>query len=227
MAPVVVHHLNQSRSLRVLWLLEELGVEYSITTYERNPKTLRAPPALREAHPLGKAPVVEIEGRTYAETGVIIEALCDRFDADHRLRPSPDDIDAFENYRFFLHYSEGSLMPPLLVALITRRLRTAPLPFFIKPVVKRIAGRLDASFTNGELELHGQFVEQHLASHAYFAGDAFSAADVVMQYAVEGGLARGMFGAGHPSTRAWFERVKARDAYRRAVERGGESELSL
>lgn len=227
MPSVVVHHLNQSRSLRVLWLLEELGVEYTIMTYERNRKTLRAPSALREVHPLGKAPVVEVDGRTYAETGAIVQTLCDRFDPEHQLRPSPDDVDAFEHYRFFVHYSEGSLMPPLLVALITRRLRTAPLPFFIKPVVKQIAGRIDASFTDGELALHGRFVEQHLVSHAYFAGDAFSAADVVMQYAVEGGLVRGMFGADHPSTRAWFERVKSREAYRRAVARGGESELSV
>ncbi len=225
MAQIVVHHLEQSRSLRVLWLLEELGLEYALTTYQRNPRTLRAPPALREAHPLGKAPIVEIDGRTYAETGVIVEAVCDRFDPDHRLRPSRDEEEAFELYRFFIHYSEGSMMPPLLVGLITARLRTAPLPFFLKPVVQRIAKRVDASFTDGELALHGQFVESHLATHPWFTGDAFTAADVVMSYPVEAGLMRGMFGDDHPSARAWYERVKARDAYRAAVARGGASKL--
>lgn len=227
MAQIVVHHLNQSRSLRVLWLLEELGVEYAITTYERNRRTLRAPPALREAHPLGKAPVVEVDGRTFAETGVVVEALCDRFDAGHRLRPSPDDTIAFDHYRFFLHYSEGSLMPPLLVALITNRLRTAPLPFFVKPVVRGIAARVDDSFTNGELSLHGEFVESHLATRPYVTGDTFGAADIVLSYPVESGLTRGMFGPHTPNVLAWLERIHDRDAHRRAVERGGSSQLDL
>ncbi|MEN0067354.1 MAG: glutathione S-transferase [Myxococcota bacterium] len=227
MAQIVVHHLNQSRSLRVLWLLEELGLDYTITTYERNPRTLRAPPALREAHPLGKAPVVEIEGRTYAETGAVVEELCDRFDTDHVLKPAREDQDAFEHYRFFLHYSEGSMMPPLLVALITSRLRTAPLPFFIKPVVKRIAQRVDASFTDGELSLHADFIEQHLAAHPYFAGESFTAADIVMSYAVSSGAQRGMFGQEQPNAMGWLDRVRGREAYARAVERGGASELDL
>jgi len=223
---IVVHHLNQSRSLRILWLLEELGLDYEVTTWERDRRSLRAPAGLRDVHPLGKAPVLQIEGRTWAETGPIVETICDRFDPDHRLRPSSEDSDALDNYRFFLHYSEGSLMPPLLVALITGRLRTAPLPFFLKPVVRTIAGRIDASFTDGELALHGDFVESHLARNPFFAGERFSAADVVMSYPVESGRTRGMFGADQPHTLAWLERMHAREAYQRAVERGGPSQFA-
>lgn len=225
MASIVVHHLGQSRSLRLLWLLEELGLDYTIQAYERNPKTLRAPSELKAAHPLGKAPVLEIDGKTYAETGAVFDTVLDKFD-EGALRPAPG-TDAFDHYRFFLHYSEGSMMSPLLVALITHRLRTAPLPFFLKPVVGAIAKRVDAQFTDGELALHSAFVEEHLTANAYFAGEAFSAADIVMSYGIESGATRGMFGPSTPKATAWLEDVRARAAYQRAVERGGPSELRL
>lgn len=226
MSSIVVHHLNASRSQRVLWLLEELDLEYDLKTYERNPRTLRAPDTLKQAHPLGKSPVVEIDGRTYAETGNIIEAVLDRFDDDRVLRPARE-TEAYETYRFFLHYAEGSLMPPLLVALLTHRVRTAPLPFFLKPIATRIADRIDDSFTNGELALHRSFVEQHLVAHDHFAGDAFTAADITMAYGIDNGATRGMFGPEQARTLAWLDRMKARPAYQRAETRGGSSTLRI
>lgn len=224
MSSIVVHHLNASRSLRVLWLLEELGLTYTLTEYARNQRTMRAPTALREAHPLGKSPVVEFDGKTYAETGNIVEAVCDRFDTEHTVRPVAG-TDAYEQYRYWLHYSEGSLMPPLLVALLTHRVRTAPLPFFLKPVARGIADRIDGSFTNGELTLHRTFLEQHLTAHPYFAGEAFTAADIMLSYGIDNGMLRGMFDADATHIRAWLDRVKARDAYQRAEARGGSSQL--
>ncbi|MBK8265469.1 MAG: glutathione S-transferase [Nannocystis sp.] len=217
---LTVHHLERSRSHRILWLLEELAIEYKLEIYQRDPKTMRAPPSLRALHPLGKAPLVTVDGLVLAESGAILEHLVERF-GEGRLRPAAGSPEAVQ-YRYWLHYAEGSLMPPLLVRLITETLKKAPAPFFIRPLVRAIAGKIDAGFTSAELAAHSGFIEEALAKQPWFAGAAFSAADVQMSYPVmalvEGGRGGG---AAMPNASAWLARIKARPAYQAAELRGG------
>lgn len=210
---IKVHHLNFSRSLRVLWLLEELELEYTIQSWERD-KNFRAPSAAADVHPLGRFPMVEVDGRVLAESGAVLEYFADR---EGKLRPT-DEAEKLE-CRFFLHYAEGSVMAPLLVRLILSRLRTAPMPFFIKPVARGIADKVDASYTGPALDLHLGFVERTLGERPYFAGETFSIADIQMIYPVEGALSR-TTGA-YPNMSAWRERVTSRPAYQRAEAKGG------
>lgn len=216
---VVVHHLEMSRSHRILWLLEELGAPYEIRRYARDPKTFRADPALRQVHPLGRAPIVEVDGAVLAESGAILEGLLDRL-GDGGLRPAPG-TDDFDRYRFFLHYAEGSVMPPLLVSLIFGKVVDGA-PFLARPLLAAIKAGVDARYTRGELENHFGFIEGHLGRHPWFAGAALSAADIQMIYPVAAGpLRAGVTAASHPNTVAWLARVQERPAYRRALERGG------
>lgn len=225
MATITVHHLENSRSLRILWLLEELELPYEIREYPRDPVTMRAPPALRQLHPLGKAPVVEVAeagGPRYvlAESGAIIEHFVDQ---QGRLAPAPG-TEAHRRFRYFLHYAEGSLMPPLLLKLITLNVRAAKVPFFVKPIARRIAEQIDASFTDAEIERHFSFLDAELAGRPFFAGEEFSAADIQMFYSVDAGRAR----ADHvdrPHLQDWLDRVRARAGYKRAVARGGENQV--
>jgi glutathione S-transferase len=217
MPDVVVHHLERSRSHRVLWLLEELGVEYRMKVYQRDPKTMRAPPELARIHPLGKAPVVTVDGDVLAESGAIVDELVDRF-GNGRLRPEPG-TDAFRRYRFWLHYAEGSFSPPLLVKLLCSKVRTAPVPFFVKPIAKEIAGKVDDNFTNPELVKHFAFIEAELAKSKWFAGDELSAADVQMSFPMEASMMRAT--GERPRMQAWLDAVRARPAYQRAIEKGG------
>lgn len=212
---VVVHHLRRSRSHRVLWLLEELAIPYELREYERDPKTLRAPASLREVHPLGKSPVVTIDGVVFAESGAILEELVDR--ADGKLRPPPG-TDAHRRYRFFLHYAEGSLMPPLLVGLITGLLRGPKVPWIVRPIAKGIAQQIDRDFTTPELERHVAFLEGELAQRPFLCGDELTAADVQMSYPA---LALAERGPRSATLEAYVERLKSRPAYQRAVEVGG------
>ena len=218
MATITLHHLERSRSHRVLWLLEELGLEYSIERYQRDPKTMRAPGSLKKIHPLGKAPVLQIDDVVVAESGAIMEHVVETV-GEGRLRPELG-TEAHRRYRFFLHYAEGSLMPPLLVALITSKIRSAPLPFFIKPITKTIANNVDGSFTNGELESHRAFLESELEGREFLTGDELSAADVQMSYPLEAMESRAGF-ADQPRLRGYLERLRARPAYQRAIEKGG------
>ena len=219
MANVTVHHLERSRSHRVLWLLEELGVPYELEIYPRDPATMRAAAGLKKVHPLGKSPVVAIDGEIFAESGAILEHLVERF-GDGRLRPEPGSDD-HRRYRFFLHYAEGSLMPPLLVRLITDRVKQAKLPFFVKPIAKGIVGKIDESYTGPEIDGHLRFLEGELDGRDFFAGSDLTAADVQLSYPLEAARARGGLGAGQPNLTAWLARIRERPAYQRAVERGG------
>lgn len=218
---IKVHHLNNSRSQRVLWLLEELEVPYEVVRYQRDPKTLLAPPELRSIHPLGKSPVVEIDGKVLAESAAIIETLIERYDLAYRFSPPPQPQDADERlrYRYWLHYAEGSAMPPLLLSLVFSRIRQAPMPFFAKPVARGIADKALSSFVGPQVKLHLDYIESELASHAWFAGDRFTAADIQMSYPVEAAAARA--GSDRPRLKAFLERIHARPAYRRALEQGG------
>jgi glutathione S-transferase len=216
---ITVHHLNHSRSQRVLWLLEELGVEYEIKSYERHPKTMLAPASLRAVHPLGKSPVITDGDVTVAESGAIIEYLVERYGGG-RLVPAPGTPER-RRYTYWLHYAEGSAMPPLLLALVFGRLPKSPMPFFLRPIVKGIAQKVSAGYIAPQIALHFDYIEAELAKSTWFAGDEFTAADVQMSFPIEAGASRGKGTASRPHLAAFLERIHARPAYQRALARGG------
>ncbi|WP_174278733.1 glutathione S-transferase family protein [Sphingomonas bacterium] len=201
---IIVHHLENSRSQRVLWMLEELALPYEVRRYERNKRTMLAPPELRRVHPLGKSPVIDDDGTIVAETGAIVEYLVGK--ADGRLGP-PADRDGALRYRFWLHYAEGSLMPPLFAKLVLGRV-----PLFGKLAQRRIQPMID---------VHLDYVEAELAARRWFAGEKLSAADVMMSFPLEAARSRGGLGASRPATIAWLDRVHARPAYQAALKAGG------
>jgi glutathione S-transferase len=201
---IIVHHLENSRSQRILWLLEELGLPYEVRRYARDRKTMLAPPELRRVHPLGKSPVIEDDGRVLAETGAIVEYLVER--AGGRLGP-PADREAALRYRHFLHYAEGSMMPPLFAMLVVRRLGLLGRP--ARPTLQRM------------LDGHLDWLESELATRPWFAGDEFSAADVMMSFPLEAARHRAGLDARRPSLIGWLDRIHARPAYAAALEKGG------
>ncbi|MGF6985708.1 glutathione S-transferase [Paraburkholderia atlantica] len=219
---LTVHHLNNSRSQRVLWLLEELSVPYGIKRYERDPKTMLAPPELRAVHPLGKSPVITDAGLTIAESGAIVEYLVDRYGAG-RFAPPPGTPERLR-YTYWLHYAEGSAMPPLLLKLIARRIANASMPFFAKPIARKIAASLQANFVDPQLKLHFGYIDNELSATGWFAGNDFTAADVQMSFPLEAATARGIT-AQLPAISAFLQRIHARPAYQRALERGGKYEI--
>jgi glutathione S-transferase len=216
---ITVHHLENSRSQRVLWLLEELGLDYEIVRYARDPKTLLAPPELRAIHPLGKSPVVVDDGDVLAESGAIIEALVERHDATQALAPPPGSRERLR-WRYWLHYAEGSAMPPLLLALVFSRIERAPMPFFARPVARGIVGKAMAGFIRPQLKLHAGYLEAELAKAAWFGGADFSAADIQMSFPVEA-LAARLGIERYPHLQDWLQRIHARPAWQRALARGG------
>ena len=219
---IVVHHLNNSRSQRVLWLLEELELPYEIVHYQRDPQTMLAPASLRAVHPLGKSPVVTTDdGLTLAESGAIVETLIERF-GNGRLAPAPGTPDAVR-YRYWLHFAEGSAMPPLLLKLVFDKVASAPMPFFVKPIARGISAKVLGSFVLPNLQRQLDFMEAELATRPWFAGAEFSAADIQMSFPVEAALVRA--GANWPKAAAFLAKVKARPAYQRAINRGGPNEI--
>ncbi len=205
---IIVHHLENSRSQRILWMLEELGLQHTIKRYERNKKTMLAPPELKKVHPLGKSPVIEdtdVEsGQIVAETGAIVEYLVDK--ADGRLGAPANRADALR-YRFWLHYAEGSMMPPLLLKLVLARV-----PIFGKAALKRIQPMID---------VHLDYVESELAKRPWFAGDQMTAADIMMSFPLEAARSRGGLDESRPATIAWLNKVHARPAYQAGLKAGG------
>lgn len=220
---IVVHHLNNSRSQRILWLLEELGLDYEVKRYERNPKTMLAPPELLRIHPLGKSPVITDGDLTLAESGAIIEYLVERH-GNGRLLPAPGTLDKLR-YTYWLHYAEGSLQPQLLMKLIFDRVERAPMPFFARPVAKAICRNVRNTFIQPNIDRHLDYLEAELGKSAWFAGPEFTAADVQMSFALEAATVRGGLNASRPKLMAFLERIHARPAYKKAIERGGEYEL--
>ena len=219
---LTVHHLENSRSQRVLWLLEELGVPYEIRRYARDRKTLLAPPELKQVHPLGKSPVVTDGDLTFAESGAIIEHLVERH-GQGRLAP-PTGSPARRRYTYWLHYAEGSLMPLLVTKLVFSRL-PALSPFFVRPVVRALVRNVNRGYLDPQLRQHLGFLEGELTKNAWFAGEEFSAADVQMSFPVEAASARGGNAPDYPRLHAWLERIQARPAYQRALEKGGPFEV--
>ena len=203
---IIVHHLENSRSQRVLWMLEELGLPYQVKRYERNKTTMLAPPELKQVHPLGKSPVIEDTdgGHVIAETGAIVEYLVEK--ADGRLG-APAHRDSALRYRFWLHYAEGSLMPPLLLKLVLSKV-----PLMGKPAMKRIQPMID---------VHLDYVESELKQRPWFAGDAMTAADIMMSFPLEAARSRAGLDTARPATIAWLEKIHARPAYQAALAQGG------
>ncbi len=205
---IIVHHLENSRSQRILWMLEELGLPYDIKRYERNKETMLAPPELKAVHPLGKSPVIDDRdadgGLVIAETGAIVEYLVDK--ADGRLGAPPKRAAALR-YRFFLHYAEGSMMPPLLLKLVLARI-----PVMGKIAVKKIQPMID---------VHLDYVESELSQRPWFAGDQMTAADIMMSFPLEAARSRGGLNETRPATMAWLSKIHARPAYQAALAKGG------
>jgi len=222
---IIVHHLNNSRSQRVLWLLEELGLEYEVKRYERDPQTLLAPPELRKVHPLGKSPVITDGELTLAESGAIAQYLVSRRGAG-RLAPAMDSP-GWPRYLYWLHYAEGSVMPPLLVKLIFDRIEKSPMPFFVRPVARGIVGKVQSSFIEPRLGDHLNFMESELRRSAWFAGEEFTAADIQMSFPLEIAIHRAGLDASRPKLMAFLERIHARPAYKKALERGGRYDLNF
>ena len=217
---ITVHHLNHSRSQRILWLLEELELPYEIQRYERDPRTLLAPPELRRVHPLGKSPVITDGELVLAESGAIIEYLSDRYGAG-RLLPAPGTA-ARLRCTYWLHYAEGSAMPPLLLKLVFSRLPKGPAPFFVKPLLRSIAAKAQRTFVDPQLKTHLNYLEAALAAHPWFGGESFTAADIQMSFPLEAAGSRaGLTAAAYPRLWDFLQRIQARPAYRRALERGG------
>jgi glutathione S-transferase len=215
---IVVHHLNNSRSQRVLWLLEELGLPYELRRYEREASGL-APKTLEAVHPLGKSPVLTENSLTLAESGAILEYVVETHGGGRLVPPAgtPERI----AYRYWMHYAEGSAMPPLLLKLVFDRIESSRMPFFAKPIAKGIAGKVKATFVQPQLDRHLDFMEASLGAHPWFAGPAFTAADIQMSFPVEAAKSRAGLDARRPRLMDFLERVHARPAYQRALERGG------
>ncbi|HEX5341417.1 MAG TPA: glutathione S-transferase [Duganella sp.] len=220
---IVVHHLNNSRSQRVLWLLEELGLEYEIVRYQRDPKTMLAPPELLKVHPLGKSPVISDGDIVVAESGAIVEYLIETY-GNGRLVPPPG-TEARRRWTYFLHYAEGSAMAPLLMKLIFDRVETSPAPFFVKPIARGIAQRVKSNYILPQIERHLDYLEAELNKSSWFAGDEFSAADIQMSFPLEAASARGGLDEKRPNLSAFLKRIHSRPAFQRALERGGPYEL--
>ena len=222
---LTVHHLNNSRSQRVLWLLEELGVEYEIKRYERDPKTMLAPASLRAVHPLGRSPVITESGLTIAESGAIIEYLVEKYghlgagELAH-LEPTRGTPE-HRRCRYWMHYAEGSLMNWLVMKLVFVTIPNRPMPFFAKPVARAICGKVQEQLVDPNLQAATRFLDDHLARNRWFAGDEITMADFQMSFAVEALLSRATGTADHPHLSAYRDRIRARPAYQRAEAKGG------
>ncbi|MEM6051673.1 glutathione S-transferase [Erwinia sp. P7711] len=219
---ITVHHLNNSRSQRILWMLEELELPYQIKLYQRE-ATMLAPEALKKVHPLGKSPVITDNNRVIAESGAILEYLAERYDAENRLKLL--DEEARLQSRYWLHYAEGSLMPLLVMKLIFSRMGQPPVPWLLRPVGNAFGKGIQKAYLDKQLATHRDFIEQHLSHHEWFAGAHFSIADVQMSFPLQALSARGG-AATSPAIQAWLAKVQNRAAWQRALQKGGEVQLS-
>jgi glutathione S-transferase len=220
---ILVHHLNNSRSQRILWLLEELGLPYEVKRYQRDAKTMLAPPELRAVHPLGKSPVISDGEVTLAESGAIIEYLAGKY-GEGKLVPAAGTPERLR-YSYWMHFAEGSMMPPLLLKLIFDRIESGPMPFFVRPIARRISGTAKDIMVLPNLKRLLDFTEAELAAREWFAGASFSAADIQMSFPLEAASVRGGLDESRPKLWAFLKKIHERPAYQRALEKGGKYEL--
>lgn len=214
---LTVHHLNQSRSQRVLWALEELNLPYQIIRYQRGADML-APDSLKKIHPLGKSPIVENDGHVIAESGAILEYLQEIGDPESRFKPQ--DIEGKLQYRFWLHYAEGSLMSLMMIKLVLQMLGKSPVPLGLRTVGKVLGTGVQKAWLNNQIATHAGFIESHLAKTPWFAGENPSMADIQMSFPLFALLSRGGTPS-LPNIAAWKARVEARPAWQQAIEKGG------
>ncbi len=222
---LTVHHLETSRSQRVLWLLEELGVPYELRRYQRDPATRLAPPELRLVHPLGKSPVITDADVVVAESGAIIEYLVERYG-----HLAPAELSHLEplrgtqehrECRFWMHYAEGSLMNWLVMKLVFKTIPTQPMPFFVKPIARALCGTVQQKLIDPNVDTALAFIEEHLGTHRWFAGEHLTMADFQMSFAVEALMSRANDASRCPHLQAYLERMHARPAYQRGIAKGG------
>ena len=204
---ITVHHLNNSRSQRILWMLEELNLGYEIIRYERDVKTMQGPASLREVHPLGKSPAITDDGSgeqiLLVESGAIIEYLMQTYSKNSSLITPKTGSQEERDYRYWLHFSEGSLMPPLLLRLIFHRMKKSPVPFFVKPIAKAIANKVLSEFVNPNIQCLLDFIEASLKGKQWFLGDQLSGADIQMSYPLEASVARGLIDDHYPAIQSY------------------------
>ncbi len=219
---IVVHHLERSRSERIVWLLEEMGLPYEIKFYKRDPKTMLAPKALFAVHPLGHAPVVvDEDGAVLIESGAIIDTLLKRHDVDDKLRPvegTPEHL----AYTTFLHFAEGSMMPPLLIRLLFGAM-TEKAPALVRPLVKGITAFPEKLYVGPNIRRTLDFLEGELKTRAWFAGPEFTGADIQMSFPLAMARQRGGLDGRWPKLMDFLKRVDARPAHRAAKAKIGES----
>jgi glutathione S-transferase len=220
---ITVHHLENSRSQRIIWLLEELGIDYDIKRYGRDRKTGLAPPELLDVHPLGKAPVITDGDKTVAESGAIIEYLMYEYD-DGRLRPEEGTAERLA-YNYWLHYAEGTFAPLMILSLVLSRIEEAPMPFFLRPVARGIAQKVRDAYLDANVTLNLRFMDGTLKESRWFCGDLFTAADVQMSFALEAAEVRTDLTDDYPHLAAFLETIRARPAYKQALDKGGHYEL--
>jgi len=220
---ITVHHLENSRSQRIIWLLEELGIDYEIKRYGRDRQTGLAPPELLEVHPLGKAPVITDGDKTVAESGAIIEYLMYEYD-DGRLRPLEGTGERLA-YNYWLHYAEGTFAPLMILSLVLSRIDEAPMPFLLRPVAKGITQKVRDAYLDANVTRNLEFMDATLRASRWFCGDVFSAADVQMSFALEAAEVRSNLTDEYPHLAAFLETIRARPAYKRALDKGGHYEL--
>ena len=216
---IIVHHLNNSRSQRILWLLEELGLPYEIKKYQRDPKTMLAPAELKAVHPLGKSPVITDGDTVVAESGAIVEYLVERY-GNGRFVPAAGTADKLK-YTFFMHFAEGSAMSPLLMKLVFDRIESGPMPFFAKPIARTIARKVKDTLVNPNIRNQLDYLEAELATRDWFAGSELTGADIQMSFPLEAAASRAGLGEQYPRLSNFLARIHARPAYTRALERGG------
>ncbi len=220
---LTIHHLENSRSQRILWLLEELGVDYDIKRYKRDKNTSLAPPELLAIHPLGKSPVITDGELTVAESGAIVEYLVNKYD-DGRLLPAEGTPER-RIYTYWLHYAEGTFAPLMIISLIMGRIETAPMPFFAKPIAKGIVAKVRDGYLGQNIKRNLDFMEATLANSTWFCGDAMTAADIQMSFAIEAAEVRTNLATDYPNLRALLERMHSLPTYQAALEKGGPFEL--
>lgn len=214
---IVVHHLNNSRSQRVLWLLEELGVPYEVKRYERDKQTMLAPKELRDVHPLGKSPVITDDGRTVAETGAIMEYILERH-GKGALIPAPGSDERLR-YTYWLHYAEGSAMTPLLLKLIFARI-PANAPGLVRGIIKSVMAKAQELVADPQIKMHADYWDAELSKWEWFAGQSFTAADIMMSFPLEAAASRAGANS-RPRVKAFLDRIHARPAYQAALKKGG------
>jgi glutathione S-transferase len=221
---VIVHHLENSRSQRVLWALEELGVPYEVKRYERDPVTNLAPEALKQVHPLGKSPVITDQNEegslvTIAESGAIIEYLSQTYGKENFIPER--GTEASRQYDYWMHFSEGSLMPQLLLKIVFDKVTTSPMPFFAKPIAKSITKKVMSGYVSPNIKVMLKFIENHLNEHEWFAGESLTGADIQMSFPLEACVMNGVAGAKYPKIKAYVKRIHERASYQKGLEIGG------